>query len=1023
MRPWQRKNKFVRRGDSVLERFPASDQVVDIGNCQTETKSIIKKVSRKNKDGAGSDSDKESVASSQFLEQLLECDRLEVRQNIVGSPLPKCFTSVRNFLADNNVQPLPHSSIQRKTFQVTRLAFKSAVLDKSPQIQNYHRNNDKNPLITYSMTDLPDKLTKYKMDYLVSRGYEREELKRINERFSTYIQHVRQLSDISNKVDSSAFLKSIKILEEEINSLKNLYENELDKLRSEIDDVNKEKNSCQLQYSKTVHTASELEDRLSVEMDRNRKLNDELNNYQRQIAGLESEVNDAKSAANQSLVEMDKLQRNVENLTRENNTWKHRFEHEELARLEDQEKVQQLIQKIEFNDQVHTEQARELQERLESSADTILKLEAKIRDLGKSDTNVSEVLKQVREASDVELRKYQVESEEQQTRTMSILKNHMDQDKETINRLSSDKNQLQTLVGELQSKKRSFEGQISALEQQKGSLEDLVNEERRRAVDQTKLLESKLQDLEDALFTKIQEANSARDANLPLKTEIETLKVLLEEEERRLRIPLTSPMIYTTTGTTTTNFNTNNYTNGFTHPVPPPQPFTSLSSGKFPVKPYSPKLLSQSFNGNLTSTFPNDISYPYQSSYEPVANDTTPLFDGDFGSPEVLPTDQYYYETTPSMSRMQCGQNSACDVRPIGLVRAKSAPAQPHGVRLVPTSLGQGQDYFDEMFKDLAQDTLQPKLQPTTCPLDRTLPSTYHDYTVATASSTGNIKILEVHQDGKFIRLVNEGPKDVEFGGYMLQQNVGGHPIAVYRFPPRTKFAGNTTITVWSGMTDPIKHQPPTDYVWKEQQKWGTGPECTTILCKPNGQAVAWTTAAHRFTQNNYGKGNGQQTPEQAESLGEEENLTELPLETKQDPVYLRREKQQPPSLVPQKHPHGTSPAVPTHPHGTNPVVFTHDNGVKSYTQGGVASYRTPTRSQSRPDVIMDAPVQRVGSSPVRKSASQQQPTLKGNGILNNKPAGKIRFGPPSPFLLPLQQEFTQSCNGSRNTTLVHFTA
>ena len=34
--------------------------------------------------------------------------------------------------------------------------------------------------------------------------------------------------------------------------------------------------------------------------------------------------------------------------------------------------------------------------------------------------------------------------------------------------------------------------------------------------------------------------------------------------------------------------------------------------------------------------------------------------------------------------------------------------------------------------------------------------------------------------------------------------------------------------------------------VWKEQLKWGTGPECTTVLSKPNGQAVSWTTGCHK---------------------------------------------------------------------------------------------------------------------------------------------------------------------------------
>ena len=70
----------------------------------------------------------------------------------------------------------------------------------------------------------------------------------------------------------------------------------------------------------------------------------------------------------------------------------------------------------------------------------------------------------------------------------------------------------------------------------------------------------------------------------------------------------------------------------------------------------------------------------------------------------------------------------------------------------------------------------------------------------------------------------------------MIQQNVGGHPVAVFRFPPRTKFPLESTMTIWSGSQDAIEHQPPKDWVWKEQHKWGTGPECTTILCKPNGQ-------------------------------------------------------------------------------------------------------------------------------------------------------------------------------------------
>ena len=76
----------------------------------------------------------------------------------------------------------------------------------------------------------------------------------------------------------------------------------------------------------------------------------------------------------------------------------------------------------------------------------------------------------------------------------------------------------------------------------------------------------------------------------------------------------------------------------------------------------------------------------------------------------------------------------------------------------------------------------------------------------------------------------------------MLQQQVGGNPVAVFRFPPKTSFASKGYITVYSGCNDTILHQPPTQFVWSGQERWGTGPECTTILCKPNGQVSGSVT-------------------------------------------------------------------------------------------------------------------------------------------------------------------------------------
>ena len=44
----------------------------------------------------------------------------------------------------------------------------------------------------------------------------------------------------------------------------------------------------------------------------------------------------------------------------------------------------------------------------------------------------------------------------------------------------------------------------------------------------------KLKDLQDSLFDKMKELNAARIQNLPLKAEVESLRALIDEEEKRL---------------------------------------------------------------------------------------------------------------------------------------------------------------------------------------------------------------------------------------------------------------------------------------------------------------------------------------------------------------------------------------------------------------------------------------------------------------------------------------------------------
>ncbi|XP_014785269.1 uncharacterized protein LOC106879998 isoform X2 [Octopus bimaculoides] len=118
----------------------------------------------------------------------------------------------------------------------------------------------------------------------------------------------------------------------------------------------------------------------------------------------------------------------------------------------------------------------------------------------------------------------------------------------------------------------------------------------------------------------------------------------------------------------------------------------------------------------------------------------------------------------------------------------------------------------------------------------------YHDYSTKYPSAFAHFSILEVDPNGKFIRLYNSEEKEMEIGKHIIQQNLKGEPIVIFRFPSQAKFPRNSIMTVWASSTHTdIYNQSPLDYLFKEQPSWATESDVTTILCNPKGQAIAWT--------------------------------------------------------------------------------------------------------------------------------------------------------------------------------------
>ncbi|XP_061328166.1 lamin tail domain-containing protein 1 [Pezoporus flaviventris] len=211
--------------------------------------------------------------------------------------------------------------------------------------------------------------------------------------------------------------------------------------------------------------------------------------------------------------------------------------------------------------------------------------------------------------------------------------------------------------------------------------------------------------------------------------------------------------------------------------------------------------------------------------------------------------------------------------------------------------------------------------------------SAYEEYQEFASSAIGNLKIAEVDQGGCFVKIRNHATEEDEnIGGYLLKQDIKGQPVAVFRFPSEIRMEPNSTVTVWAADAMVI-HRFPSDLLWKDLERFRTSLDCTTILCEPSGQAVAWYTPLYWTTRQELMATGESEEPENIviptfsttrEQYEKEQESTRTdtgwnmadPWQTsKKRPNFIKRDKKTFASLFPNQSAWCQSPNTPAHPH------------------------------------------------------------------------------------------------------------
>uniref|UniRef100_A0A8C9M826 Lamin tail domain containing 1 n=1 Tax=Panthera tigris altaica TaxID=74533 RepID=A0A8C9M826_PANTA len=247
---------------------------------------------------------------------------------------------------------------------------------------------------------------------------------------------------------------------------------------------------------------------------------------------------------------------------------------------------------------------------------------------------------------------------------------------------------------------------------------------------------------------------------------------------------------------------------------------------------------------------------------------------------------------------------------------------------------GEGEDYFLSLFGD------SKKFAACSFQAENTrkhFSMILEEVGQSRSSALGDIKIAEVNVKGLFVKLINSSlDKELEIGGHILQQNVNGQTVSLYRFLPNIIMQANRTVTAVAWYT-PIHWKQ----VWEKLETDIEFDRCSIVSPTSRRHIFHWPTAIST-TKEKQDKSNKDTSKNQMEQVR----------------VFLKREKENPPTLFPNSSPWCHSPNVPAHPYC--PLIEPHNT---SMAGSSLDRQPRPQSSGSDPAQVRETQNQRQASS------------------------------------------------------------
>lgn len=376
---------------------------------------------------------------------------------------------------------------------------------------------------------------------LPHRRAETEYLASLNDRFANYVSKVHAVQEQTKSIENATLVAHAQSLSDEINSLKDMYEGEINKLRTQLDSTLSDKNSQELSSNKHIVLSAELEGKLLDEVACRKKVEAALGETHRLLSEKDAVIAELHISVSEHKQCNADLTREKDALTSFNSNLQQMHDNEATKRTEIETKYATLQDQASFDKEMHAKDMAELNSRV-NAADMAIKIaEERLREHDNIDDQLAATLAKVKQQSHAELLRFQEEAEFSYLASLQSVKNQLE-DKAKNHAASMEENiRLKAKIDDLTAESRKESSKADALDNENKTLIKTSEIERHQFATSIAALESRIRSLQEEVNTKIRELGAAYNSNIPVDVEIEAFSGLLDAEEKRLQLSLTNP--------------------------------------------------------------------------------------------------------------------------------------------------------------------------------------------------------------------------------------------------------------------------------------------------------------------------------------------------------------------------------------------------------------------------------------------------------------------------------------------------